>query len=304
MSEETLAAADDLVTGADAPATTSPEQHEDTHSPDSEAPPEQEPEPPEEIEFDFGGSKLRVPKGSIPEDIATRLTEFTKGTWADYTRKSQDAAAQVKVIEARAAHVERLTSMSEAMQEAYADGKAVRKELERLSAVNLDALWQSDPDQARRVSDHKAQKEREFHAAVSRVAQFEEGLTTAKAQAAEQERQQAARLIEDGKRTVAKAIPNLNEAELIAYAVKALKVTPEAAQAYGATPEMAVVAWKAMQYDRMQQRAAPSTTPAPAPPPIAPMKARPAAAAKNPDDMSADEWLRWRNSQLAKAGRR
>lgn len=259
---------------------------------------EAEGEEAEELEFDFGGDKLRVKKGEIPEEVAQRLDQFTKGLWSKFTRENQSLAETRKQVEAAQAAVAKLSTLSEEGLAIYSEGMQVSRELEQLRAINLDALWQSDPDQARRVSDAISRKSAEYERVMARAQ--EHGTKRTQAEAAE-----IARREEEGRKRVAQRIKGFNEkveAEVIEYATKTYGMAPEIAKRWPENPDGFDMAWKAMQWDRMQAQAARAVAkpPAPAAAPVAPIKGRSAPAAKSPDQMSDDEWVRWRNQQLAK----
>ena len=260
----------------------------------------QAPEAAEEIEFDFGGNKLRIPKGTLPDEIAEKLDQFTKGTWSDYTRKSQEVAEQRKALQAEAEYVARVKSLTDEGQRTFARGLQLREEIEQLAKVDLRALWQSQPDQARQVSDLLAQKQLEFQRTVAKVGEYE-------AQAARAEQEATARREQDGRDYVAKTIKGWSDthaAEAVAYAVKH-GVPEEQAKNWARFPREAVWAWKAAQFDKLQAAAKAPPKPAAAPTaPVAAVKGRPAPATPDPDSMTDDQWLKWRNSQLRKGGRR
>ncbi len=281
-------------------------EHTEYVDPDEAAEPEAEAEPeaPEEVEFDFGGKKLRIPKGSVPEEVAAELERFTKGTWQDYTRKSQAVAEQAKTLEAEKAAVQRLGSLENEKLETYARGLLLRQEVEQLSQVDIERLWQSDPDQARRLSDRLNMKQRELHSVASQVAAAEAAIEEEKRKASDAEMQNASRRAEEGRKAVASQIKGFDEDALVSYAAKAYGVSPEVAKAqWPHNPAGAVIAWKAMQYDRMQASAAkaakPTTMPAA---PVVPVKGR-APSRPNPDQMSDEEYFRMEMSAAAK-GRR
>lgn len=257
-------------------------------------------EAPEEIEFDFGGNKLRIPKGTLPDEIAEKLDQFTKGTWSDYTRKSQEVAEQRKALQAEAEYVARVKSLTDEGQRTFARGLQLREEVEQLAKVDLQALWQSQPDQARRVSDLLAQKQLEFQRVVAKVGEYE-------AQAARAEQEALARREQDGRDYVAKTVKGWSDthaAEAVAYAMKH-GVPEDQAKQWARFPREAVWAWKAAQFDKLQAQARTPQRPAAAPTaPVAAVRGRPAPAAPNPEAMSDDEWLKWRNTQLRKGGRR
>jgi hypothetical protein len=284
---------------------TSSDVAQDAASEEGSEPEEQaEPEAPEEVEFDFGGKKLRIPKGSVPEEVAAELDRFTKGTWQDYTRKSQAVAEQAKALEAEKSAVQRLGSLENEKLENYARGLLLRQEVERLSQVDIEGLWQSNPDQARMLSDRLNMKQRELHSVASQVAAAEAAIEQERTKATEAETQQASRRAEEGRKAVVAQIKGFDEDALVAYAAKTYGVTPEIAKAqWPHNPAGAVVAWKAMQYDRMQANAAKAAKPTPTPAsPIVPIKGK-AATRADPNQMSDDEYYRWEMSQLAKRGR-
>ena len=59
----------------------------------------EEPEKVEElVEFNFGGNKLQLPKGKVPEELEGKIQEFSNGIWSDYTKKNQDLAERAKAV--------------------------------------------------------------------------------------------------------------------------------------------------------------------------------------------------------------
>lgn len=235
-------------------------------------------QPPEEIEFDFGGNKFKVPKGSIPDEIADQLDKFTKGTWSDYTRKSQEVAEVRKSVEARAQAVAKLENLNGEVLNAYSKGLHIKAEIEQLRGIDVNALWQSDPDQARRVSDLMAQKSAEFNATVNKVAQLETGLT--QAQEAE-----SARRANEGEAVLERRIKGFSQKvpEIIDYVAQNYGIDKDhAAKVWRQDPATAEMAYKAMMFDRMQSA---GKKPAPVAPktavPVTAMKAKGASPASN-----------------------
>lgn len=253
----------------------------------------------EEIEFDFGGNKLKVPKGAIPEEIASQLDKFTKGTWSDYTRKSQEVAERTKSIEAREGVVEKLSTMSGELLQTFSRGLALKDELSQLQNIDLSRLWQSEPDQARRVSDAISQKQAELSRIANTVSSKEQELNKA-------QQSEVARRMDEGKQVLERKIKGFSEKakDVVAYAVKC-GIPETEAHTWPLNPIVTEAFHKAMLYDRMQAAAKPKPAPTQAPSePVKPLKARGAASAsKDPDKMSPDEWLVWRNNQLRKQGR-
>lgn len=234
--------------------------------------------PPEEIEFDFGGNKFKVPKGSIPDEIADQLDKFTKGTWSDYTRKSQEVAEVRKSVEARAQAVAKLENLNGEVLSTYSKGLQIKAEIEQLRAIDVNALWQSNPDQARRVSDLMAQKSAEFNATVNQVAQLETGLTQAQEAEAARRATEGEALLERRIKGFSSKIP-----EIIDYVADTYGIDKShAAKVWRQDPATAEMAFKAMMFDRMQTAGKkPAAAPQKAAAPMVSMKAKGASPASN-----------------------
>ena len=262
----------------------------------------------EEVEIDFGGNKLSVRKADIPEEVLAKVQSFAKDTWAEHTRRSQEVAEQRKQVEARQEAVNKLSGLQGEALETFSRGQALRAEIQQLSQVDLNALWQSDPDRARRVSDAISRKQAEFQQTLSKVAQIE----------AEQSRTQEAevsRQREAGKAEVERRIKGFKAEEVIDYVVSKHGMDRAVAERdWSMNPTMTVLAHKAMLYDRMQVKA--KAAAAPKTPTAQPVKAtakkgggsgRPvpfSAADPNGDSISdADEWAKRYREHQAKRKR-
>lgn len=252
-------------------------------------------------EFNFGGNKVEIPKGAVPEELKQAIQKFSDGTWADYTKGKQDLSERAKTIEARESAVEKFESLQGESLENYSHGLRVKAEIEQLSSVDLNELWQSDPDQARRVSDALSAKQAEFQSIVNKVAQSEQALTKA-------QEDEISRRKEEGRQLIERRIKGFNEKEVVDYAIKA-GINEADAGNWSLNPVFTEMAHKAMLYDRAQ---AGVSKPKPKPAQAKPVKAiKPKGKAtaakdiiKDAEKMSSDEWLRKRNAQIAKrAGR-
>src|SRR5690606_32943435 len=133
MEENEIPTGDEEVAVAEAPESPdveAPEGDEPTEPVDDEGDQEQEQEP-ELREFDFGGNKFSVPKDAIPDELAAEIEKFTKGTWADYTRKSQDVAEQKRALEAEKTAVERLAKLNGDALYSFSKGLQLKSEIEQ-----------------------------------------------------------------------------------------------------------------------------------------------------------------------------
>jgi len=275
------------------------ETAEDIEETDDEESEEEDTEEPEEIELDYGGNKFRVAKDALPEEVATKLDEFLKGSWRSHTEKSMEVAEQRKALEAQERAVQNLGSLQGEMLEKFSHGQSVKKELQELKQIDLPALWTSNPDEARQVSDYISAKEAELNAVAGEVSQHEQQLRQAQAE-------EFARRSEEGKKLVLSRIPDFpaREAEVIDYAIQSYGVSEADAKNWGANPVATEAMYKAMMYDRSQEAAKKAAKPKPADAkPVKPVKGKTPGRpkldlVKDADKMSADEWLAKRNQQL------
>jgi len=238
-------------------------------------------------EFSFGGNKLEVPIDSVPPELADKIDEFTKGTWADYTRKSQENAEAAKHIAARGQAVEKLTTINGDALQTYSRGLQLRADIEQLAAVDLNPLWHSEPDRARRISDALSAKQAEFQDIVALVGRQEQALDQA-------HREELTRRADEGRGILDKYVKNFSTEvapDVVRYAISDGGMTEDEASRWAENPVLTKWAHKAMLYDRMQAAKAGK----PVPPrnqvkPIKPAKGAGRAPAPNdPDKMSMEQ---------------
>ena len=250
-------------------------------------------------EFDFGGTKLQVPKGSVPEELRDKIDEFAKGTWSDYTRKSQEVSERAKVLEQRAASVDKIESYTDATLAAYSKGLHAQEQLEQLSQVDLSQLWQSDPDRARHVESLMGQHRAELQQSIAEVNSQETQLTKAREEHIAAQR-------EEGERIVEKQIKGFKESRLpavIDYVVSQGMDREVAMSDWALNPPMAIMADKALRYDEMQAKAKKPAPKKQAKTPVKPMKAKGTVGkggldlVADADNIPIDEWMSRRNKQ-------
>lgn len=278
------------------------EDQEDLEAQSDEEGDDEEEEAPEVDEFDFGGNRLELPKGSVPDELKARIDEFTKGTWGDYTRKSQEVAERSKTLEAREKAVEKFSSLNDEALQSFSKGLALKSELEQLQGYDLQSMWQSDPDRARQISDVISRKQAEFQNALTDVSQKEQQLTQA-------QQAELARRSEEGRSQVERRVKGFNADAVKDYVLKnygEMGITAQDADNWGLTPATAIMAHKAMLFDQMQAKA---KKPAPKKKepaePVKPMKAkgrtnRPFDPVRDAEKLSMEEWARRERARLAK----
>jgi len=274
-----------------------PEAEPDGEQPEGEAEGDDEEQEPELREFDFGGNKLSVPKDAIPEEVAKKLDEFTKGTWSDYTKRSQTVAEKEKALEARESAVQKFQTLTDQTLKDYSRGLSLRAELEQLSQINQQELWQSNPDQARQLSDTLSRKQAELNQVISQVARQEHELSQTQQSEIARRRQEGAVLVERQIKGFAEKAP-----EVVDYVVKNFGVKKESAEDWQLNPVAAVMAYESMMYRKMKAEAGKPAKPQPAPAvPLKPIKGKGGKATldlvKDADKLSPEEWVRRRNLQ-------
>ena len=254
----------------------------------------------EEVEYDLGGGqKVKFAANATAKEVMEAAQAAFKGVEANYTKKQMAVAEQSKALEAEKQAVEKLRNLNDNALDQYSRGLAVKQELEQLQRIDLNTMWQSNPDQARRVSDRVSQKQAEFQRIVNNVSQIE-------AEQARAEQEITRRRLDEGKAEVERRIPGFagKYADAVMKYAIANGVPEKDAGNWPANPIVTQMAWKAMQFDALTEKAAKAAKPKPA-------EAQPVEASKikggrkpafdlvkDADRMSADEWLRRRNAQL------
>ena len=238
------------------------------------------------LEFDFGGDKFQVEKGSMAPELAGRLQEFVDGTWKDYQHKSQANAETAKSLKTQGEALEKMAGLNGEALQTYSHGLQLRLDIEALQSVDLTALWQSDPDKARRISDTLGAKQTEFQQVVNQVGQHEQALDEA-------HKAETARRTDEGRAILDKAIPEFttkHAPDVVKYAVDKYGMSQVEADTWAMNPVVTQMAFKAMMYDRMQAAKPPKAVaikPAPAAP-VKPMKSsgKTSTGSSDPDKMS------------------
>ena len=253
--------------------------------------------PPEEIEFDFGGNKLRVVKDSIPDEVAGEVDRFSKNIWSDYTKKSQAVADQRKSLEAREQAVQKFQGLQGEALETYSKGLTLRGEIEQLQGIDVNELWQSNPDQARRLSDTISSKQAQFNKVVNRVSELENGMGQAQAEG-------NSKAMAEGKAVMERRIKGFQDKvpEIAEYVSKSYGIDQASIDQWAMNPAGAEMAYKAMLYDKMKSKARKGQKVQPrVANPVKPIVGKGGSrTTKDPDKMSADEWQKWRNAQIKK----
>lgn len=252
----------------------------------------------EEFELDVAGTKHKFPKGTPIEAALDVIQQYGKGLEASLTKKGQEIGEERKTLETQRKLNERLQSLKGEQLALYARGEQVMSEINQLNQVDLNALWQSNSDQARRISDRLGQLRHDYSNIYSSLAQYGNQLNQA-------ERQEVEARAAEGEQAVAKAIKGWGpevERELVAYAVKNGVPEQEAKTGWRLNPYATVTTWKAVQYDKLIAKGkTATTTPAQQAPatPVAPIKGGRGGNSSPPDleSMSMEDYARYRRKQ-------
>jgi hypothetical protein len=288
-------AEDEVVTEAEE----TPEVEEEIPATDEEA--EAEETDDEEVEYDLGGGqKVKFAANATAKEVFETAQAALKTVEGNFTKKQMAHADQVKALEAEKQAVEKLRNLNGDALEQYSRGLGVKQELEQLQGINLSAMWQSNPDQARRVSDRISQKQVEFQRIVAKVSEIE-------AEQSKAEQEFFSRRLEEGRAEVERRIPGFAEKhanDVMAYAVSQGIPEGEAGK-WAANPVVTSMAFKAMLYDRLAEKATKATSkPKVEAKPVQTTRTtggrKPALdLVKDADRMSTDAWLAQRRKQLA-----
>lgn len=252
----------------------------------------------EELELDVAGTKHKFKKGAPIDEALDVVQKYAKGLEASLTKKGQEIGEERKTLETQRKLTERLQSLKGEQLAMYARGEQVMSEINQLNQIDLNALWQSNPDQARRVSDRLGQLRHDYSTIYSSLAQYGNQLNQA-------ERQEVEARAAEGEQAVAKAIKGWSpqvERELIEYAVKNGVPEQEAKTGWRLNPYATVTTWKALQYDKLIAKGTAATT-TPATPasktPVAPIKGGRGGNVSSPDleSMSMEQYAAYRRKQ-------
>lgn len=266
---------------------TEEELEADAEEAEDESESEDEVEEVEDYELTFGGNSKKFPAGSMTPEIAKELQNFGDKMYADYTRKSQANAQTQKTLASKSESVEKLMDLNGEALQTYSVGLQLRNDIQQLQSVDLDTLWQSNPDQARIYSDSLAQKQAEFQNIVSLVDQQETALNEAK-------QSHSVRRGQEGRKALNEKIQDFETKvapKVVDYVMDSYGWDKATAEKWDQNPDMTDMARKAMLYDQSQAKMqSASKKTAPKAKPVASMKAKgKGATTSDPSKMSLEQ---------------
>jgi len=275
-------------TAADAPVIDSAsDDHSEREGSDSDS---QSAEP-EFEEVDIDGEKVALPKTAAEKARAALLRQ------ADYTRKTQELAAQRQQAEASFAEQQARIESERANIQTVARLVGLDEQYRQLAAVDLQSLYDTDPVQAGKVQARMMQVQQARADLVAQVQQQE-------SQRALQTQEATARRLQQAAEVLGREIPNWSPAYAQELRSVAKSLGAEDRELDGITAPWIVRALHA--HKVVAQMTAKAAKP-PAPPPATPVRALTGGASRavtDPDKMSTDEWMRREMEREAKRRRR
>lgn len=239
----------------------------------------------EDEEIDYEGEKYKVPKKL--KDAFLRQ--------ADYTRKTQEVAEQRKSIEVARQQIQQQAQMQQAYVAEIAEAMSIDKQLEQYQQLDWKALIDSDPVQAMKLDrDMRSLQERKY--------QVVNSITQKQQQTALQQQQATARQMQEARGVLERGIPGWSPGNDIDSAVRDFADKagiPSVNQLVSMVPAIGVILHQAMQFSALQKQAAQPKIEVQEKPPTR-ITATKANAKVDPDKLSADDWLKWRTSQIRK----
>ena len=274
------AEADDVNSDAEAEVET---EELDEHGQPAETAEAEEAEPEDELEeIEREGKTYKIPAALKPELMMQ----------ADYTRKTQELAAERKAVAEQRSMVEQA---SEAELNAYAALWSIDQQLAAYLKVDWDSLADKNPLEAQKAfQKFQILKDQRGHAAAF--------LAKSKSDRELQKQQETARRMEQGRAELDRAIPGWSTgtaARLVDFAAEEFGFTPDELDDIH-DPRIARVLYAAFQHQETSRKAAAANKhlkaqqvqPAPKVAAGAPPKA------KADDRASIDAWMQQRNKQV------
>jgi hypothetical protein len=235
----------------------------------------------DEVEYD--GKKYSVPKEL--KDAFLRQS--------DYTRKTQEVAEQRKAIEQHAMQVRQELEVQQRNIENHARLVSIDQTLKQFENVDWQAYSDQDPVAAQKSWFQYQQMQQSRNDLTQQISQQEQ-------QRQFQTQQYVARQLEEGHKELAREIKGWSPEKAKEIKSYALKAGFDEAQLSQLTDPKAVkMLHKAFLYDQMMSKAVKPTAADIKPTPVTKVGQK-AGSTKDPDKMSAEEWLKWRENSLRK----
>ncbi len=242
----------------------------------------------EEEEIDVDGRKFALPKSAAEKLKQERMR------MEDYTRKTQEVAEQRRAIEADAVQLRQQQEDAAAHLREVGQVMAIDAQLHKLGQIDFDALAQHNPVEAMKLDKAIRDLQAARQGIVGTVQQRQQQLIQSR-------QQQAAKAMQEGVAVLEREIPGFSlekhGKELKDYMVGKLGAKPERLQ--GLTePALILAMHKAKLYDELQAKQTAKPKPTPQAAPVTRITAKQSGTVRDPDKLSAEDWVKWRDSQV------
>lgn len=244
-------------------------------------------------DFISGDSKLSLPIDSLTDELSEKIQVFSDSVESSYAKGKQQLADDRGSLDVKEKALQNLSTLNDTTLNTYSLGLRLKDEINQLSQVDMNELWKSDADQARRVSDALGRKQSELQSVISHIGQQEQELS--QAQHVEVERRR-----EEGISILNQKYNNFSTEQsprLVKYAISK-GMDSQDANNWALNPIVAEMGYKAMQYDEMQSKIKANPKPKKVVLPVksAKTKGRSSPGVKSLDKMSMEEYAKWRNA--------
>lgn len=249
----------------------------------------------DEIELNIAGNARKFSKKQTAAEVAAELQKFADETWQAHTRRSQEVAERDKAIKARAEAIDKIQQMDDEAFKLFAAAKSYDETVATLRQKLAQTDRYQRPDEYRFISDDIAQYQAAAQQARTALSQREQ--MAEQARLAEVQRRQ-----QEGAALVKRQIKDFNPDEVVDYVSKRYGIDAKRAkETWGLDPAVAQMAWKAMRWDQMQERARKSKAPPAKQPEPVRAKARKGGAARpSLENMPIEQYHKMRMQQRMK----
>lgn len=270
------------------------EQLEDdieTEETDSNEEPEETEEDDSE-EVDYEGKKYKLPK-ELKEALLRQ---------SDYTKKTQEVAEQRKAIESQKANAEVAIQAVTQFQKEFAELSMVNSQIEKFNGLNWNEAINENPVDAMKLQmkyQELVQSRADLTGKINSIQQEVEQRRSSELQSA----------IQHANTVLSKEIPGWGADKYAEISKTATKMLGISQKELDETIDPRI--WKGLhiisEFAKMQEKSLTKikTTDKPDIKPTVVVKASGSSkTVTNPDKMSTEEWLKWRETELKKKGRR
>ena len=238
----------------------------------------------EEVETEFGGKKYRIPKALEAE----RLMH------ADYTRKTQEVAEQRRQVEAIRAQWEQEKQAEQAAENERLELRTVQNAVKQYEAIDWQSFHAQDPESAQRQF-------MQYQMLRNKASELEGAVNTKKQQTLAQQQAMREQILQAANDYLRQQIPDWSPTTAQAIRSTGTDVYGFKAEelANVVDPRFVRVMHDAMLYRKSLEKAVKPVEQKPQPQPVRKVGSS-APAAKDPDKMGTEEWMKWRNAQIKK----